>query len=162
MQNDPAQALQIYTDVLEYMPEGPILDLYCGVGALTLLAAKRGHKVLGVELDREAIELAKKSAKENGLDAEFQAKPCEQIAKRDIQGFDQWIVNPPRTGLSTQVVEIIMRQKPKRVVYISCNPATLARDTKAFYENGYKIKKGQVYDMFAETTHLETVLYFER
>ena len=93
--------------------------------------------------------------------AEFQAKPCEQLAKRDILAFDQWIVNPPRTGLPEKVVETIMRQKPKRVVYISCNPSTLARDTKAFYENGYRITKGQVYDMFAETTHLESVLYFE-
>lgn len=160
VQNDPDQALQIYTDVLENMLEGPILDLYCGVGVLSLLAAKRGHKVLGVELNAEAIALAKKSAKENKLDAAFQAKPCEQIAKRDIEGFDQWIVNPPRTGLSAKVIEHIMRQKPKRVVYISCNPATLARDTKFFYEGGYRIAKGQVYDMFAQTTHLETVLYF--
>lgn len=161
MQNDPDQALQIYKDVLENMLEGPVLDLYCGVGVLSLLAAKRGHKVLGVELNAEAITLAKKSAKENKLDAAFQAKPCEQIAKRDIEGFDQWIVNPPRTGLSAKVIEHILRQKPKRLVYISCNPATLARDVKFFYEGGYKIAKGQVYDMFAQTTHLESVLYFE-
>ena len=149
MQNDPDQALQIYTDVLENMLEGPILDLYCGVGVMSLLAAKRGHNVLGVELNAEAIELAKRSAKENRLEAVFQAKPCEQIAKKDIAGFDQWIVNPPRIGLSNKVIQHIMRQKPKRVVYISCNPATLARDTKFFYEGGCKIRKGQVYDMFA-------------
>ena len=161
MQNDPHQALQIYQDVLENIQKGPILDLYCGHGVMTLMAAKRGHKVLGIELDSEAITLAKKSAKANGLDAEFQAKPCEKIKDEDAKNYDQWIVNPPRTGLSTKMMQIIFGHKPKRLVYISCMPSTLARDCKALYKEGYVIEKTQVYDMFAETTHLETVVYFK-
>ncbi len=160
VQNDPHQALQIYKDVLENVQDGPILDLYCGHGVMTLMAAKRGHKVLGIELSFEAIACAKKSAKANGLDAEFQAKPCEKIKNEDAKKYDQWIVNPPRTGLSEKMMEIIFSHKPKRLVYISCMPSTLARDCKGLYKEGYVIEKAQVYDMFAETTHLETVVYF--
>ncbi len=164
VQNDPDQALQIYKDVLDSMQPGPIVDLYCGVGVMSLLAAKRGHKVLGVELDSKAIELAKLSAKENGLNTvEFLAKPCEKLTKKELhgQGFEQWIVNPPRIGLSNKVIETIISHRPQRLVYISCMPSTLARDCKVLYEKGYALKKAQVYDMFAETTHLESVVYFE-
>lgn len=161
MQNDPEQALQIYQDVLNELSSGPVLDLYCGVGILSLLAAQKGHEVLGIELDKEAIECAQKSAKKNGLqNARFKAMPCEALSAKDAQKFTQWIVNPPRTGVSTEVLRIISKHKPKRLLYISCMPATLARDAKFLYEHGYKLQKATCYDMFAQTTHLETLALF--
>lgn len=163
IQNDPEQSLQIYQDVLDSMDEGPILDLYCGIGCLTLLAAKRGHQMFGVELNAKAIEYAKENAKANGIDnARFVAKPCEKVTKKEVAGFEQWIVNPPRVGLSKEVLNVIVAQKPQKVVYISCMPSTLARDCKVLYENGYRIEKAHVYDMFAQTSHLETVVYLKR
>lgn len=163
VQNDPVQALQIYRDILAMVEDLPILDLYCGVGILSLLAAARGHKVLGVEWNRQAIEFAKKSARHNGLDnAEFMAMPCEEITKLPIENYPLWILNPPRTGLSPQVVDIVTKNMPTKLVYISCMPSTLARDVKIFYQHGYRIDRAKVYDMFAQTTHLETVLFLRR
>jgi 23S rRNA (uracil1939-C5)-methyltransferase len=163
MQNDPDQALQIYQDVLSSMEPGPILDLYCGIGVFSLLAAKKGHTVLGVELNKKAIDFANKSKEVNAIVcASFQAKPCEKVRDKDVALFDQWLVNPPRTGLSGQVVQFILRHKPKSLTYISCMPPTLARDCRMFYDHGYVIKRAQVYDMFAQTSHLETVVYLTR
>lgn len=163
VQNDPVQALQIYRDILETVEAMPILDLYCGVGILSLLAASRGHKVLGVEWNRQAIEFAKKSAQHNGLDnVEFMAMACEEITKLPIENYPFWILNPPRTGLSPKVIDIVTKTKPARLVYISCMPSTLARDVKLFYQHGYQIDRAKVYDMFAQTTHLETVLFLRK
>ncbi len=159
IQNNPEMALQIYKDVLGALSSGPVLDLYCGVGVLSLLAAKEGKKVVGVELDAEAIKLAKQSAKANSItSATFYAMPCEKIEKLALKEYENWIVNPPRTGLSEKVIQIIAKNRPKELVYISCMPATLARDLKMICEAGYTIKRAHVYDMFAETCHLETVV----
>lgn len=160
VQNNPELALILYNDVLASMHEGPILDLYSGVGVFALLAAKKGHKVHAVELDKNAVALADLSKQANALNnVTFVAKPCEKLTKAETKGVDQWLVNPPRVGLSKEVLGHIMRCAPKNVVYISCMPATLARDIKVFYEHGYKIERAQVYDMFSQTTHLETVVY---
>jgi 23S rRNA (uracil1939-C5)-methyltransferase len=160
VQNDPDQSLMMYQDVLNLITDGPILDLYCGIGALSLMAAKRSFEVFGVELNAQAIEFAKKSASENGLRGiEFMAGPAEEIgAIVENKKFPTWIVNPPRTGLSEKMVEIVVKERPKHLIYISCKPPTLARDVGIFCKNGYKIKQGTVYDMFAQTTHLETAL----
>ncbi len=160
VQNNPEMALILYKDVLAKVAPGPILDLYCGVGILSLLAAREGRQVLGVELDGDAISLAKKSAQENKIqNIEFYAMACEKIQTLPITQYGTWIVNPPRTGLSEKVVEIITKNKPKELIYISCMPATLARDLKVLCQSGYTIRRAHVYDMFAETCHLESVIY---
>jgi len=163
VQNDPSQALQIYRDVLDTIDTGPILDLYCGVGILSLLAASRGHKVLGVEWNKKAIQFAKMSAEENALNgAQFEAMACEEIEKLPIEKYPFWILNPPRTGLSPEVAKIVVEKAPVRLVYISCMPSTLARDVRILYDHGYRIERAKVYDMFAQTTHLETVLFLKK
>lgn len=162
VQNDPEQSLQIYLDILSEIQEKAILDLYCGVGIFALLAAKRGHTVLGVELSTKAIQFAKQSAQKNKLyQASFEAMPCEQISRLAVENYPVWIVNPPRTGLSPEVTQIVTQKKPNRLIYISCMPTTLARDVKVLYEHGYQIEEGRVYDMFSQTTHLETVVYLK-
>ncbi len=162
-QNNPEQALQIYKDVREYLTTQPTIELYSGIGIFSLLASQKVEKVLGVELNKEAVALAKKSQKANGIEnATFLAKPCEKLTDNECSGYKQWIVNPPRTGLTDTVREFICRHKPDTLIYISCNPATLARDYKTLEASGYTIKKGQVYDMFAQTSHLETVVYLAR
>jgi len=162
-QNDPDQALQIYKDVLENIGPEPVAELYCGIGIFSQLAAKKCEKVLGVELNPAAIKFAKQSSDANGIkNCTFIAKPCEKITKHECCGYKQWIVNPPRVGLTKEVIALIEREAPATLIYISCNPATLARDAHALKEQGYTIKKAQVYDMFAQTSHLETVVYFHK
>lgn len=160
VQNDPDQSLDMYRDILDTITEGPILDLYCGIGSISLLAAKRGLEAHGVEVNPLAIDFAKRSAEENGLTgACFTACASEEIEKIvEKRKFPVWIVNPPRTGLSEKMVKLILKSKPSRLIYISCKPPTLARDISILYKQGYKIEQGTVYDMFAQTTHLETVL----
>jgi 23S rRNA (uracil1939-C5)-methyltransferase len=162
-QNDPEQALTIYRDILAHVTTASLLDLYCGIGVLSLLAAASGKKVLGVELNDRAIQFAKKNAEKNGIKGvEFYARACEAIVDLPIREYETWLVNPPRTGLSDKVRAIVHEIAPKELIYMSCQPATLARDLKHFYEKGYKIKEARVYDMFAQTTHLETVVYLSK
>ncbi len=162
-QNNPEQALHIYKDVIAELAPMPTLELYCGIGILSLLASKKVEKLLGVELNAESIELAKKSQAANGIkNVVFKAKASEKLTDRECSGYNQWIVNPPRVGLSGKVLDLVSRHKPEKLIYISCNPATLARDYKTLQASGYSIKKAEVYDMFAQTSHLETVVYFAR
>ena len=161
IQNYPEQSMQIYNDVLAQLNDSePVLDLYSGIGILSLLIARSGKKVLGVELNQESVLLAKKSASINGLDdATFLSSFAEDIDRiKGLSRYKTWIINPPRTGLSPKVAQIILKFKPKRVIYISCMPPTLARDVKLLCDDKYTLEKISAYDMFPQTTHLETVV----
>jgi len=154
-------------DLAQITPEDTVLDLFCGIGTITLLAAKRGAKrVVGIEIVEEAIVDAKKNAKLNGItNAEFFAADAADTLKivEKCGGYpDIIIVDPPRKGLGTEAVNAIARLDPKRVVYISCNPETQAKDILALSAFGYKQGDIKPFDMFPRTQHVETVILLSR
>ena len=166
LQVNPLQAEAIYQKVLEWaLPEGTepdILDLYCGAGTISLcLAGTAGH-VTGVEIVPEAVENAKKSAARNGItNADFFCADSSGLSALGLHP-DAAVVDPPRKGLDDRVVTDLAALKPERIVYVSCNPATLARDLKRFEEHGYVLQRAEAYDMFPRTAHVETVVLLTR
>ncbi len=143
------------------------LDLYCGIGTITLALAKKLKKVIGVEVVPQAIENAKENAKKNGLEnTEFfcadAGEAAQMLAKRGERP-DAIVVDPPRKGLSPDVISAIGKMSPRTLVYVSCDPATLARDIKLFEENeGYTAVSVQPVDMFPRTKHCEVVCTMRR
>lgn len=162
-------ASRLYEKAAEYAkPEGKnIVDLYCGTGAIGLSMAKRAKSVIGVEIIPEAVKDAEFNAKENGIenarficgDAKYAA---EQLKKESIKP-DTVIVDPPRKGCDSEVIKIIANDFcPQSVVYISCDPATLARDVKIFKDLGYGLLEYTPADLFPRTAHVETVALLGR
>ncbi len=143
-----------------------LLDLYCGAGTVGLSMADKVKKLIGVEIIPEAIENAKLNAKANGVDnAEFICGDAGKIAQTLAQRGekpDVIVIDPPRKGCDAKTLDAIIKMSPKRVVYISCNPATAARDSKYLCENGFTLTRGRAADMFPRTTHVESVLRLER
>ena len=139
-----------------------VLDLYCGIGTITLCLAQKAGKVYGAEVVPEAIEDAKKNAARNGIEnTEFFCGDAADIAaKFASDGIRPEVicVDPPRKGLAESVVHSIAQMAPDRVVYVSCDPATLARDVKRFTEVGYTPAKAVTVDLFPNTPHIESVL----
>lgn len=159
-----AQAERLYEAALsqaEITKEDTVFDLYCGIGTISLAAAKYAGKVIGVEINEESVLQAKKNAKINGLlNAEFYCGDAGAVTAQLYQQgkkADVIIVDPPRKGCSMDLLELIIKLGPRRVVYVSCNPATLARDLKFLEENGYKTKSARAVDMFPGTCHVESV-----
>ena len=163
MQNHPEQSLNIYTQILNIADQTKpqhILDLYCGIGISSLLLAKRNYSVTGVELNREAIQLAKQNAKENTIKkAKFLQGDVKDLLPSLIkQNNDFVIINPPREGLYPEVVDTLVNSPVKNLIYISCMPSTLARDLKKLSQK-YEVVSCQPYDMFPQTAHVETVIH---
>lgn len=135
------------------------LDLYCGIGTITLALARRMQSVIGVEVVPQAIENAKKNAKRNRLlNTEFLCADAGEAAKmftKRGEHPDAIVVDPPRKGLSPDVIDAIGEMSPKTLVYVSCDPATLARDLKLIVQKGYEVKTVQPVDMFPRTKHVE-------
>lgn len=163
------QTLRLYAKAIEYADiskNDKCFDLYCGIGTISLLAAKRANKVIGVEVVEQSIKDAKENAKNNGLcNAEFYTGKVEDVLpKLNKKGYrvDTIILDPPRKGCDKNVIKTICDIKPKKVVYVSCNPSTLARDVKLMEEQGYILKKIQPVDMFANTMHCEVVTLLQR
>lgn len=143
-----------------------VLDLYCGAGTITLALARYAKEVIGVEIIPEAIVNAKENAKRNGIEnTEFicgdATKAAETLKERGISA-DVVVVDPPRKGLTPDLIKTISGIAPSRVVYVSCDPATLARDLKLFGEVGYETKSVTPVDMFPRTRHCECVAEIER
>ncbi len=164
-----AQTELLYKKALEYAEidnTKTVFDLYCGIGTISLSAAKLAKKVVGVEIVPVAIENAKKNAKRNKVDnVEFYCAAAEDITPELIkQGIkpDTVILDPPRKGSDERTLGAIVSAKPERIVYVSCNPATLARDVKFLEGNGYKLKKATAFDLFPQTSHIETVCLIVR
>ena len=137
------------------------LDLYCGIGTITLVLAGHAGKVYGAEVVPEAIEDAKANAARNGVgNAEFfcgeAGEAARMLADRGVKP-DVICVDPPRKGLALPVIETIAEMAPKRLVYVSCDPATLARDVKLLGERGYRLVKAEAADLFPRSFHCETV-----
>lgn len=159
------QAEKLYEQVLEYAAltgSETVLDLYCGIGTITLCLAKNAKKVIGAEIVESAIEDARENALLNGVEnAEFICadahKAAEMLASRKIHP-QVVVVDPPRKGLAPDVIAAVVGFAPERVVYVSCNPATLARDLKLFADAGYTAEKASAFDMFPRCPHVETIV----
>lgn len=144
-----------------------VIDAYCGIGTISLAVARHAKQVYGVEIVPAAIEDAKHNAKRNGIkNAKFVVgKAEEQFAKWQAEGLkpDVVIVDPPRKGLAESLIEATGKMAPQKVIYVSCNPATLVRDIQRFAEVGYHVVKPiQPVDQFPQTTHVESVTVLER
>ncbi|MDO5396743.1 MAG: 23S rRNA (uracil(1939)-C(5))-methyltransferase RlmD [bacterium] len=163
-QVNPVMTEQLYGKAMEYADldeTDTVMDIYCGIGTISLLAAKRAKRVTGVEAVEKAIEDARDNAAANGIEnAEFYAANAEDIVPKLIKHGERpnvVILDPPRKGSDTKMLEAVLAAAPERIVYVSCNPATLARDTKMLCSGGYKITRTAGCDMFPDTCHVETV-----
>ena len=139
-----------------------VLDLYCGVGTITLAMAKAAGKVIGVEVIEQAVADAKDNAKRNGIEnAEFFCGDAGQAAleleRKGIRA-DVVVVDPPRKGLNADTIEALSRFAPRRIVYVSCDPATLARDVALLKERGYVLKNAMAADLFPRCSHVESIV----
>ena len=143
-----------------------VLDLYCGVGTITLAMASAAGKVIGVEVVPQAVEDARDNAKRNGIEnAEFFCGDAGQAAlqlEREGVRPDVVVVDPPRKGLNADTIEALSRMSPRRIVYVSCDPATLSRDVALLKERGYKLQTAQAADLFPRCAHVETVALLGR
>ena len=140
-----------------------IIDAYCGTGTISLFMARKARKVIGIEVVSSAIADAKRNARENNIrNAEFMVGDAVKVLPRIFEPADVVIVDPPRAGCDKKVLETFAGMNPEKIIYVSCNPATLARDLKILYELGYRTKKIQPVDMFPFTSHVESVAQIEK
>ncbi|MBR7795467.1 23S rRNA (uracil(1939)-C(5))-methyltransferase RlmD [Agaribacter marinus] len=168
-QVNPPQTKVLYDKALEYAKLGAndiVVDAYCGIGTISLFLAQQAKKVYGIEVVPEAISDAKMNAKLNGItNTEFVVGEAEKIMPWwKAQGLrpDVIVVDPPRKGCEVEFLQAMIEMEPKRIVYVSCNPSTLARDLKILDEGGYETKEVQPVDMFPQTNHVETVALLTR
>ena len=157
----------LYNTVIELLQpdkQDALLDMYCGTGAIGISLSPHVKSVVGVEQVEASIESAKYNAKINNINnMEFFAQPAEKWVKDNNKKFDAVIIDPPRAGLMEPVIEHLLFLNPKKMVYVSCNPSTLARDLKLITkDNKYKVEKVCPVDMFPQTYHIETVVLLER
>ena len=146
--------------------EDTVLDLYCGVGTITLAMAKSAGKVIGVEVISQAVQDAKDNAVRNGIEnAEFFCGDAGQAAlELESKGIkaDVVVVDPPRKGLNADTIEALSRFAPRRIVYVSCDPATLARDVALLKERGYSVLNATAADLFPRCAHVESIVCLSR
>jgi 23S rRNA (uracil1939-C5)-methyltransferase len=163
-QVNPVQTKKLYETALEYADlkgEETVWDLYCGIGTISLFLAQKAKQVYGVEIVPQAIEDAKRNASLNKIEnAEFYVGKAEEVLPElyDKEGIyaDVIVVDPPRKGCDEKCLETIVKMAPKRVVYVSCDSATLARDLKYLCERGYEVRRVRACDMFPMTGHVES------
>lgn len=168
-QINPPQAERLYAKAVEYaVPDGcgTVLELYCGAGTISLFLSKFAERVIGAEIIPEAVQNARENAERNGVEnAEFFCADASEAAERFLREGarpDTVVVDPPRKGMDKAAIRAVCGMEPERVVYVSCNPSTLARDILVFNEHGYELKKATAVDMFPRTTHVETVVQLVR
>ena len=167
-QVNPDQAERLYAAALEAVGIGPgcdmnVLDAYCGAGTITLAAARHARSVTGIEIVPPAIENARRNAARNGLSDRARficADAAREIPKLISRGerFDAAILDPPRRGADPELLKSLISAKVPKLAYVSCNPATLARDVKLLASGGYRMEWAQPVDMFPFTEHIETVV----
>ena len=164
-QVNPVQTEKLYSTALEYAEltgKETVWDLYCGIGTISLFLAQKAKQVYGVEIVPQAIEDARANARLNGMDnVSFFVGKAEEVLPEQYEKHqvyaDVIVVDPPRKGCDTVCLDTIVKMGPKRVVYVSCDSATLARDVKYLGERGYQVEKVRCCDMFGHSTHVETV-----
>ena len=171
-QVNPAQTEKLYGLALEYADlkgEETVWDLYCGIGTISLFLAQKAKKVYGVEIVPQAIDDARNNAKINGIEnAEFFVGKAEEVLPEYYAQYerehgkkayaDVIVVDPPRKGCDETLLQTMVQMRPERIVYVSCDSATLARDLKYLCENGYKLVKARAVDQFPMTTHVEVAI----
>ena len=167
-QVNPVQTEVLYKQALDYAQlkgDETVIDAYCGIGTISLFLAEKAKQVMGVEIVEQAIEDAKRNAELNGYkNTYFEAGPAEEVIPRwyaDGKEADVLVVDPPRKGCDEALLQTIIEHKPNRVVYVSCNPATLARDLRILEDGGYKTVEIQPVDMFPQSTHCEAVAWLD-
>ena len=176
-QVNPVQTQYLYETALRYArlcKEETVWDVYCGIGTISLFLAQKAGKVYGVEVVPQAIEDAKKNAKINGIDnVEFYVGKAEEVLPKFYAKYgeqhpgqqaraDVMVVDPPRKGCEESVLETMVQMQPDRIVYVSCDSATLARDIRYLRERGYELEKGKIFDMFPHTRHVETIVSIQK
>lgn len=167
-QVNPEQTEVLYKQALDYADlqgDERVIDAYCGIGTISLFLAQKAKTVMGVEIVPQAIEDAKRNAVLNGFtNTYFEAGPAEEVIPRwykEGKEADVLVVDPPRKGCDEALLTTILEQRPKRVVYVSCNPATLARDLRILEDGGYQTQEIQPVDMFPHSTHCEAVAWLK-
>jgi 23S rRNA (uracil1939-C5)-methyltransferase len=168
-QVNPIQTEVLYNKALEYakLKENDVVfDIYCGIGTISLFLAQKAKKVYGIEIVEDAIKDAKRNADLNNLNnTEFYAGKAEEVVPRlykEGKKANVVVVDPPRKGCDERVLDTIVSMEPDRVVYVSCNPSTLARDLNYLDQKGYKCVEIQPVDMFPHTMHVECVALIEK
>lgn len=169
-QVNPAQTEVLYGLALDYAElkgEETVWDLYCGIGTISLFLAQKAKKVYGVEIIPQAIDDARNNARINGFEnAEFFVGKAEEVLPEQYEVnhvyADVIVVDPPRKGCDETLLRTMVHMKPERIVYVSCDSATLARDLKYLCEHGYELKKVRPVDQFPHTVHVETVVQLVR
>ena len=173
-QVNPLQMEKLYSIALQYAEltgKEDVWDLYCGIGTISLFLAKSARRVIGVEIIPEAIEDAKRNARNNGIDnATFFVGKAEEVLPEyyaqsasdedgvgDMRHPDVIVVDPPRKGCDIDCLNTMLKMKPERIVYVSCDSATLARDLRILCDGGYNLKRFRPVDMFGHSGHVETV-----
>ena len=176
-QVNPAQTEKIYGKALEYAAltgEETVWDCYCGIGTISLFLAQKAKQVYGLEIVPEAIENAKKNAEKNGLhNTEFYVGAAEEVLPKWVEGqkregkdvgnlVDVVSLDPPRKGCDEACLSAVLELSPKRIVYVSCDPGSLARDMKYLREGGYTLEKWVGIDNFPRTGHVETIALLQK
>ncbi len=151
-----------YVSQLPFQSKRTLLDGYCGVGELTRKLAERFGSVVGVELNRDAVETAREQSGEEAGNVQYLPQSLEAFVKRNASGYEAMVLNPPRDGLSKPVRKALAQFGSSDVVMISCHPAALARDVKVFLDAGYFVHSLQAFDMFPQTYHLEAVIHLQK
>lgn len=169
LQVNPVQTEKLYQKALDLLALNGtewVVDAYCGIGTITLLLAKHAREVIGIENVPEAVEDAKRNAEQNGIpNARFLCAPAEEALPKllaDGVKVDALVLDPPRKGAEEAFLRAVIESGVPRIVYVSCNPATLARDCKILAEGGYKVETVQPFDLFPQTAHVETVVLMSR
>ncbi|MBR1758031.1 MAG: 23S rRNA (uracil(1939)-C(5))-methyltransferase RlmD [Lachnospiraceae bacterium] len=171
-QVNPTQTVKLYQTALDFAGltgNETVWDLYCGIGTISLFLAQKAKQVYGVEIVEQAVVNAKENAKLNGFtNAEFFAGAAEEVMPQKFlesgatMRADVIVVDPPRKGCEEALLDTIVQMEPERIVYVSCDPATLARDLKYLNERGYRTQKVQPCEMFAQGVHIESVASVRR
>ena len=168
-QVNPLQTEVLYNKALEYANLGEndtVFDIYCGIGTISLFLAQKAKKVYGIEIVEDAIKDAKRNAKINNMDnVEFYVGKAEEVVPKmykEGKRANVVVVDPPRKGCDEKVLDTIISMQPDRVVYVSCNPSTLARDLAYLNERGYKCHEIQPVDMFPHSVHVENVAWLSK
>ena len=161
-------------DYAELQGGETVWDLYCGIGTISLFLAQKAGQVYGVEIIPQAIEDARRNADINGIEnAKFYVGKAEEVLPEYYESFarehdgktaraDVIVVDPPRKGCDETLLDTIVKMQPEKVVYVSCDSATLARDLKILCGNGYELKKVRAVDQFPMTVHVETIVLLQR
>lgn len=169
-QVNPVQTKRLYETALEYAHltgEEVVWDLYCGIGTISLFLSRKAKQVYGVEISPRAIEDARENARINRIEnVEFYAGKVEELLPKMYEeegvSADVIVVDPPRKGCDEACLETMIQMQPKRIVYVSCDSATLARDLEVLCGGGYEVTRGRCVDQFCQTVHVETVVLLER